>query len=104
MHTTREKIILGFQTGAPDSGADRLTCWGRDLKLHRALSLVLHHDSPGGHMIAMAYVAHAQAYQVASAQLAVDAKIEQRRDSRSRCCICKRTRMAQISLSLNGAF
>jgi uncharacterized protein (DUF2336 family) len=50
----------------------------RDLKLHRALGFVLHDDRARGHPLAVAHVPDLEADKVATAQLAVDAKIEER--------------------------
>jgi len=50
---------------------------GRDLELHRALSLVLHHDRTGCHLVAVAEVPDFEADENAAAQLAVDARVEQ---------------------------
>ncbi len=54
-------------------------------------------------MITMAYVAHTEAYQIAGAQLALVPRLNSA-SSRGRRCICNRTRIAQISLSLIGVF
>jgi hypothetical protein len=54
-----------------------------DFELHRPRSLLLHDDSPGGDAVAVADVADLQADEIASAQLAVDIKVEWRELSRS---------------------
>jgi hypothetical protein len=68
-----EKVVLGSKSGMPVPILDGLACRWRDLELHRPLSLLLHNNRPSGNVIAMASGAHAQANQVAGAQLAVDA-------------------------------
>lgn len=50
----------------------------RDLELHWALGLVLHHDGAARHRIAMANISHLERYEVTATQLAVDAKVEER--------------------------
>jgi hypothetical protein len=77
MHAAREKVIVRFQPRLSDPGVNGVARRGRDLELHWALSLVLHNHRPGRDMIAMANIAHAQADQVAGAQLAVDAQIKE---------------------------
>jgi hypothetical protein len=61
-----------------------------NLKLYRTLGFLLQHDRPGCHVASVAHVSDAQLHQVAGSKIAVDGS--------------KRTRIAQISLSLNGAF
>jgi len=67
------------------------------------LCLLLQNDGPRCHPIAVAHVAHAQAQEIASAQLAVDAEIEQGKFSQASLHL-QTNRMLQISFSLNGAF
>jgi hypothetical protein len=60
MHAAREKVILGFQAGVSDPDVNGVARRGRDLELHRTLSLVLHDHGAASDMITMAHVTHAQ--------------------------------------------
>jgi hypothetical protein len=53
-------VILGLQASVSDPRVNRVARRGRDLKLHRALSLVLHDHCAASDTIAMAHVTHAQ--------------------------------------------
>ena len=48
----------------------------RDLELHRALGLVLHHHGASCHLITVADVPDLEADEVAAAQLAVESQVE----------------------------
>ena len=77
MHAAREQEALGLQASALDPRLDHLTGWRRDLKLHRTLRLLLQDDRPRGNSIAMAHITHSQLHQIAGAQFAIDAQVEQ---------------------------
>jgi len=47
-----------------------------DLELHRSIGLLFHDDGPRGDAVAVADVADLQSDEIASAQLAVDTKVE----------------------------
>ena len=51
----------------------------RDLELHWALGLVLHHDCAGCHLVAMTNISDLQADKVAAPELAVDSQVEKRK-------------------------
>ena len=74
-----------------------------DLELDWALRLVLHDDGACRHLIAMAHVPNLKGDEITSAQLAVDAKVKSA-SSRTRLSNCRRTRSAQMSFGLKGAF
>ena len=97
----RKQKVLGFQPCLLDPVLDGVARCLRDLELHRALGLVLQHYGATCHLVAVADVTDLETNQVASAQLAVGLK---RASSRARPSIWRRTRSAQMSLSLNGAF
>ena len=55
-------------------------CFG-EYELDRALSLLLHHDGARSYPITVRHVAHLNLHQVASAQLAINGQVEQRKIS-----------------------
>lgn len=69
-----------------------------DLELHRALRLVLHDDGAHHHRVAMTPVPDLQGDEVASAQLAVDARMNSA-SSCTRPAIWRRTRSTQMSVT-----
>ncbi|MEO6228392.1 MAG: hypothetical protein ABIO61_11135 [Thermomonas sp.] len=75
----------------------------RDLKLNKFFGLLLHDDRPAGDLGAMSDVARLQFYEVTHSELGIDGKIEQGEVSRL-LASWSRTRMAQMSQSLSGAF
>jgi hypothetical protein len=74
---TREHKVLGLQPCLLDPLLRSFPGRLRDLELHRALSLVLHHHSAGCHLVAVAYVPDLETDEVATAQLAVDSQVEE---------------------------
>ena len=95
-----------FSPGLLDPGLQDVPGCLRDLELDRSLRQMLHDDGARRHLVAMTHVPDLERDEVASAQLAVDAEVEQgnRASSRTRPSIWRRTRSAQMSLSLKGAF
>jgi hypothetical protein len=77
---------------------------GRDLELYGALSLVLHHDSASGDLIAMADVSYPQGDEVTATELAVYPEVEESKLARQTLHLHAHSECAQMSLSLNGAF
>ena len=73
-----EQEVVGLQPRGLDPRLRGVTGSRRDLELNGSLGLVLHHDSPRGDLVAVANVADLERNEVASAELAVDAKIDQR--------------------------
>lgn len=67
---------LGGRSGSM-SGAAAVDCLRSDLELNGALGLVLDDDGACGHLVAVAYVLSLEADQVASAQLTVNAEVEE---------------------------
>lgn len=65
--------VLGFQPSMPDPRLQGISGGCRDFELNRPLSLVLHDDGSGRHLVAVADVSDCECNQVAPAQLAVDA-------------------------------
>ena len=78
MQPTRKQEVVWFKLRTPDPHLYSVPGCLRDLKLHRALSLVLHDDGAGRHLIAVAHVPYLEGDEIASTQLAVDAKVEER--------------------------
>ena len=97
-----EQEVLRVQHGLLDPHLQGVPGGLRDLELHWALRLVLHDDGAGRHLVAMTHVSDLEGDEVAGAQLA-DAQVEQR-EFPHRLSICRRTRTAQMSLSLKGDF
>ena len=75
---TREHKVLGLQPCLLDPLLHCVAGRLRDLELHRALRLVLHHHSARCDLIAVAYVLDLETDEVTAAQLAVDSKVEER--------------------------
>jgi hypothetical protein len=73
----KQEVFL-LQSGKLDPRLNGLPGGRRDFELHWALRLVLDDDGARRHLVAMAHVSDFEADQVASAQLAVDAEVEQR--------------------------
>ena len=78
MQPTREQVILRLEPGLLDPRLQGFPCRLRDLKLHGALRLVLHDDRSCRRSVSMAHVADPEGDEIASAQLAVDAEVEER--------------------------
>ena len=78
-----EEVVFRAQTCLLDPIGHGLPRGLGDLELHRSRGLLLHADCPRGDAVAVADVADLCADEIASAQLAVDAKIEQCEISRS---------------------
>jgi hypothetical protein len=76
VYAAREQEIVGLQRRQLDPFLHRVTGTRRDLELHWALSLVLHHHGAGCSLIPVADVPDLQADEVAAAKLAVDAQVE----------------------------
>ena len=69
--------VLRFQPGQLDPGLHRVSGGWRYLELNGALGLVLDDDGACRHLVAVAHVPDLEADQVASAQLAIDAEVEE---------------------------
>src|SRR6266404_6393109 len=78
-HTARKEKLLRLQMGRRDPGSDRVPRLLGDLKLHRSLRLFLHDNRARGDMTALDHIANPKPDQIATAQLAVDGEIEQRK-------------------------
>jgi len=78
MQRAGEQEVLRLQTGLLDPGLQGFPGGLGDLELHRALGLVLHDDRACRHLVAMTHVPHLERDEIAAAQLAVDAQIEER--------------------------
>jgi len=62
-----------------DPGRDRVACLLGDLKLDRALGLLLHDHRPRRDPSALDDIVDTESNQIAAAQLAVDGEVEQRK-------------------------
>jgi hypothetical protein len=103
VNATREHEVIRPQSGLLDPLVDGVWgCWC-DLELDWPLGLVLHDDGARRHLVTVADVPDPNADRVAAARLLWIPRLK-RASSRTRSSICKRTRSAQTSLSLNGAF
>ena len=76
METAWEEVIFQTQTCLLDPSGHGLPRGLGDLELHRPRGLLLHDDGPRGDAVAVADVADLQPDEIASAQLAVDTKVE----------------------------
>jgi hypothetical protein len=90
-NAAREQVVLGLETGLDNPCLYRSACRWRDLELHRLPGLALRDDRARRNLSAMLDVAHLQRDQVAAAQLAVDAQIEQRQLARAALLLHART-------------
>src|SRR5690606_8869081 len=95
--------VLLFQPSLLDPRLQGIPSGLSDLELNWALRLVLHDDGARRHLATMAHVPYPESYEIAAAQLAVNAQVEEGEFAHT-SSIWSRTRSAQISLSLNGAF
>ena len=77
MDPAREQKRVGMQLGVFDPGEHGFAGRHCDLKLDRALRLLLENNRAGGNAIGAADIANPQLHEVAGPQLAVDRKIEQ---------------------------
>lgn len=77
MDTAREHEVVRFQPRLLDPLLHGITGGRRDLELHRALGIVLHHHGAGCDLVAMANVPHFEADEVTAAKLAVDSQVEE---------------------------
>ena len=77
MNAAGEQEVLWLQPCVLDPRLHGLPGRRRDLELHGSLGLVLHDDGARSDLVAMADVPDSEAQQVAAAQLAVDAKVEE---------------------------
>ena len=77
-NATRKEELLRLQMSGRDPRGDRIPRLLGDLKLHRSLSLPLHHNRAGCDMTTLDHVVNAKPYQVTASQLAVDSEVEQR--------------------------
>ena len=77
MNATREHEVLGLQPRLLDPLLHSLAGRLRDLELHRALRLVLHHHGAGCNLVAVADVPDLETDKVTTAQLAVDSQVEE---------------------------
>jgi hypothetical protein len=72
-----KREVLWLAPGLLDPSLQSVTGGPRDLELHRALGLVLHDEGAASYLIPMAHVPNLEGDKVASAQLAVDALVEE---------------------------
>jgi hypothetical protein len=100
---TGEQEVFLLQPGLLDPSLQGIPAGLCDLKLHRTLRLVLHDDGARRHLVAVAHVPDLESDEIAAAQLAVNAEVEQGKLAHP-ALIWRRTRNAQMSLSLNSAF
>ena len=77
VNTTRKDEVVGSQPSLLDPLLHGLSRGRCDLKLHRALGLVLHDYGTGGHLIAVADVPDLEAHEITAAKLAIDSQIEE---------------------------
>ena len=82
---------------------DRLPSLLGDLELHWPVRLVLHNHGARQDRLALGDIQDVQAYQVTTTQLAINSEVEHAR-SRAFTASWSLIRIAQISLSFNGAF
>ncbi len=82
-HTASKEKVVKRETRQPNPVGQRGSRRLCDLELHGSRCLLLQHDRPCRDTLAVTDVSNLQLEQVAGAQLAVDAKIEQRQFSRS---------------------
>ena len=82
-YPARKQELLRFQARRGDPGRDRVACLLGDLKLDRALGLLLHDHRPRHDPSALDHIVDAESNQIAAAQLAVDGEVEQREFPRS---------------------
>ena len=75
-NTAWEKEALRLQSSPLDPRLQRLARRRRDFKLHRMLRLLLQYHGSSRNAITMAYIADAQAHEIAGAQFAVDAEVQ----------------------------
>src|SRR5262249_12087563 len=75
-NTAWEKEVLRLQSRPFDPRLKRLARRRRDFKLHRTLRLLLQYHRSSCNAITMAYIADAQAHEIAGAQFAVDAEVQ----------------------------
>src|SRR5208283_800399 len=78
-HAARKEKLLRLQMGCRDPGSDRVPRLLGELKLHRSLRLLLHDNRSRGDMAALEHIANPKPNQIATAQLAVDSQVEQRK-------------------------
>jgi hypothetical protein len=72
-------MIVGPQASRLDPGIKGFARGRCDFELHRPVGLPLHDYGPRANPVAAAHVADAQVDEIAPAQLAVDAQIQQRK-------------------------
>src|SRR4051812_28043091 len=77
MQPAGEQELLWFQSGLLYPRLQRISRGLRNLELHRALGLVLHDDGARAHLLAVAYVPDLERDEIAAAELAVDAQVEE---------------------------
>lgn len=79
METAGEEKVIRLQLSLFDPSLQGVAGSCRDLELDRALGLVLHYDRACRDWVAMADVSDLEGEEIASAQLTVDAQIEERK-------------------------
>jgi hypothetical protein len=77
-YSAGEQEIVGPQAGAFDPRNNGFSCLLGDFELNGSLRLLLHHDRPRSDRITVRYIAYAYPNEIASSELTVDSKIEQR--------------------------
>jgi hypothetical protein len=98
---TRKQEVVRPQTRLLDPLLDSVSCCGCHLKLNGALSLVLHDDGPRCDLVTVADVPTLRLTRSHPRSL-LSIPTLKRASSRTRLSICRRTRSAQTSLTLNG--
>src|SRR3954453_9843231 len=79
MPSTRKQEILGAQLTTTNPGSNGLACRLGNLELHRSLSFLLHNNGACRDPLAVRNITNANFHEIASAQLAIDREIEQRK-------------------------
>jgi hypothetical protein len=77
VNPTRKQIVLAAQVRLVDPRLNGFARWHRDLELERTPRFLVLHDRATGQPRAVRDIAHLQRHQIASPQLAVDAKVDQ---------------------------
>ena len=83
MEPAGKQEVLRLQPRLPDPHLHSIPGRRRDLELHWALGLVLHDDGACRNLVAMADIPDFESDEVASAKLAVDAQVEERKFAHS---------------------
>src|SRR5438093_574042 len=77
-NAARKLELLRLQMGRRDPGVDRVPRLFGDLKLDRALGLLLHDNRTGDDMTALDHIVDAKPQQIAATQLTVDGEVTMR--------------------------